>query len=129
CPRDLQGTGVDQWHVSYQKQLSTDWMVSANYIGSITNHIWGTDQINPAVYIPGASTVNTTQSRRVFNMQNPAEGQYFASIQELDDDASSNYNGVLLSVQKRQRNGFSLQGNYALSLCLPHRCTRDPVAA
>jgi len=128
-PLDLQATAVDQWNVSYQKQLSTDWMVSANYIGSITNHIWGTDQINPAVYIPGASTVNNTQSRRVLNMQNPAEGQYFASIQELDDDASSNYNGVLLSVQKRQRNGFSLQGNYAISRCITDRWNSEPGVA
>ena len=52
-PLDLQATAVDQWNVSYQKQLATDWMVSANYIGSITNHIWGTDQINPAVYSGG----------------------------------------------------------------------------
>jgi hypothetical protein len=128
-PLDLQATAVDQWNVSYQKQLATDWMVSANYIGSITKHIWGTDQINPAVFIPGASTVNNTQSRRVLNMQNPAEGQYFASIQELDDDASSNYNGLLLSVQKRQSNGFSLQGNYAISRCITDRWNSEPGVA
>ena len=73
-PLDLQATAVDQWNVSYQRQLAADWMVSANYIGSMTKHIWVTDQINPAVYIPGASTVGNTQSRRVLNMQNPAEG-------------------------------------------------------
>jgi hypothetical protein len=62
-------------------------------------------------------------------MQNPAEGRYFASIQELDDDASSNYNGLLLSVQKRQSDGFSLQGNYAISRCITDRWNSEPGVA
>jgi carboxypeptidase family protein/TonB-dependent receptor-like protein len=128
-PLDLQATAVDQWNVSFQRQLSTDWMVSANYIGSMTKHIWGTDQINPAVYTPGSSTTGNTQARRVLQLQNPDQGRYFASIQELDDDASMNYNGVLLSVQKRQSNGFSLQGNYAISRCITDRWNSEPGVA
>jgi hypothetical protein len=128
-PLDLQATAVDQWNVSYQHQLAADWMVSANYIGSVTNHIWGTNQINPAVYIPGASTVGNTQSRRVLNTQNPAEGKYFASIQELDDDASSNYNGLLLSVQRRRGDGLSIQGNYSISRCISDRWNSEPGVA
>src|SRR4030095_7670810 len=62
-------------------------------------------------------------------MQNPAQGQYFASIQALDDDASSTYNGVLLSVQKRQRSGFSLQVNYASSRCITDRWNSEPGVA
>ena len=83
-------------------------MVSANYIGSMTQHVWTTNQINPAVYSPGATTGNT-QARRVLNLQNPAEGNYYASIQEVDDDGTSNYNGVLMSVQRRRGNGLSIQ--------------------
>ena len=52
-PLDLQATAVDQWNVSYQKQVAAGWMVSANYIGSMTNHIWTTNQINPAVLRAG----------------------------------------------------------------------------
>ena len=39
-PLDLQATAVDQWNVSYQRQVAADWMVSANYIGSMTKHVW-----------------------------------------------------------------------------------------
>ena len=103
-------------------------MVSANYIGSMTQHVWTTNQINPAVYSPGATT-GTTQARRVLSLQNPAEGKYYASIQELDDDGTSNYNGLLLSVQRRRGNGLSIQGNYTISRCISDRWNSEPGVA
>ena len=51
-PLDLRATNTDQWNVSYQLQVAANWMVSANYIGSMTKHVWTTNQINPAVYSP-----------------------------------------------------------------------------
>jgi hypothetical protein len=102
-------------------------MVSANYIGSTTQHVWTTNQINPAVYVPGATTA-TTQARRVLSLQNPAEGRYFASIQELDDDGTANYNGLLMSVQRRG-NGLSIQANYTISRCISDRWNSEPGVA
>jgi hypothetical protein len=128
-PLDLQATAIDQWNVSYQRQIAADWMASANYVGSITHHVWTTNQINPAVYIPGASTVGNTQARRVLNLQNPAEGRYYASIQEVDDDGTANYNGLLLSVQRRRGNGLSIQANYTISRCVSDRWNSEPGVA
>jgi hypothetical protein len=127
-PLDLQATAVDQWNVSYQRQVAADWMVSANYIGNVMRHVWVTNQINPAVYGPGA-TVGNTQARRVLSQQNPAEGRYYASIQELLDDGTSNYNGLLLSVQRRRGNGMSLQANYTISRCISDRWNSEPGVA
>jgi hypothetical protein len=130
-PLDLQATAVDQWNVSYQKQIAAAWMVSANYIGTINRHIWTTNQINPAIFIPGpgASTVANTQARRVLMLQNPADGKYFASIQAVDDDGTSTYSGLLLSVQRRRGNGLSIQANYTISRCISDRWNSEPGVA
>jgi hypothetical protein len=130
-PLDLQATSVDQWNVSYQRQIGAAWMVSANYIGTVNKHIWTTNQINPAVYnpAPGASTVANTQDRRVLSLQNPADGKYFASIQAVGDDGTANYNGLLLSVQRRRASGMSIQANYSISRCISDRWNSEPGVA
>jgi hypothetical protein len=101
-------------------------MVSANYLTSYTHHVWTTDQINPAVYIPGASSVPNINARRVLNLQNSAVGQFYSSIQQVTDDGRSNYHGLLLSTQQRFARGFSLQANYTISRCMTDRANLEP---
>ena len=81
---------------------------TVNYLGNVIRNVWYSNQINPAVYGPGATTANTNQ-RRVLFRQNPAEGQYFASVQEVRPDGTSNYHALLLQTQRRRANGLSLQ--------------------
>ena len=124
-PLDLPATETDQWNISYQRQIAADWMVSANYLGNVVRNVWTANQINPAVFGPGATVANTN-ARRVLSQQNPAAGANYASIQELDPNGTSNYNGLLLSMQRRRAEGFSLQGNYTISRCTTDRWTQEP---
>jgi len=124
-PLDLPATSTDQWNVSYQRQVSANWMVSANYLGNFIDHVWWSDQINPAIYGPGATQANLNQ-RRVLLAQNPAEGRYYASVQEVRADGTSNYHGLLLQVQRRRASGFSLQANYTISRCTTDRWNSGP---
>jgi hypothetical protein len=104
-------------------------MVSANYIGSMTQHVWTTNQINPAVYSPGATT-STTQARRVLSLQNPTEGKYYASIQELDDDGTSNYKRVAaVRCSGAAATACRCQGNYTISRCISDRWNSEPGVA
>jgi hypothetical protein len=125
-PLDLRATNTDQWNVSYQLQVRTNWMASANYLTSYIHHVWTADQINPAVYIPGASTLQNINARRVLSLLNPGAGQYYSSIQQVTDDGSSTYRGLLLSTQRRLARGFSLQGNYTISRCMTDRANLEP---
>jgi hypothetical protein len=100
-------------------------MVSANYLGNFIDHVWYSNQINPAIYLAGATTANTNQ-RRVLFQQNPSEGQYYASVQEVIPDGTSRYNALMLQVQRRRAGGLSVQGNYTFSHCETDRWNTSP---
>ena len=72
--RDYSPPYVHQWNLSLQRQVGTDWMIAANYVGNTTIHIPSDREVNYAVYIPGASTAGNTNQRRIFYLANPTEG-------------------------------------------------------
>jgi hypothetical protein len=129
-PYNLKTTSINTWNLAVQRQIGTDWLLSATYVGSETNHLWTTRAQNPGVFLGlGACTINgvnyTTCSntsnlnqRRLFSLQRPKDGQYIGYMDIYDDGANQSYNGLILSVQRRARRGVSFNGNYAWSHCI-----------
>jgi hypothetical protein len=131
-PQDAKTSYVNQWNLSIQKQIGTDWLVAGNYIGNSVIHQMYEHEANPAVYIPGncvagqyglraagpCSTAANTQQRRLLSLQNPDQGQYFSNIVEVDTGGTRSYNGLILSVQRRRARGVTVQGNYTWSHCI-----------
>ena len=129
-PPDQKQTYAQQWNLSIQRQIGTDWLVESSYIGSTTRHIMGVKSSNPAVFMPAAtcvingitytpcSSTSNIDQRRVLYLQNPTEGQYYSWMMEVDDGGTSNYNGLLLSVRRRPSKGLTVQGNYTWSHCV-----------
>ncbi|HZQ55870.1 MAG TPA: carboxypeptidase regulatory-like domain-containing protein [Bryobacteraceae bacterium] len=117
-PLNLHHMYQQQWDFSYQLQLSVNWMISASYLGSKATHLRTSTEQNPAIYIPGASTVGNTQQRRLLNRLNPVDGAYYANITLADDGVNTNYNALRLSAQHRFSHKFTLLSVYTWSHCL-----------
>jgi hypothetical protein len=128
---------VSQWNLSIQRQIKSDWLVSATYLGNHTTHLWAVRDLNPAVFLglgpcslqgvnySTCSTTANTQQRRRLSLANPAIGQYFGSIAQVDAGSSASYNGLLLSVQRRAGRGVTLIGNYTWSHCISEPAQTD----
>lgn len=102
------------WNLTLERQIATSWLVRAAYIGNRGSHLYGTgDQesgmlaANPAIYIPGHSTVANEQSRRIF--------PNYSNITIIDSSINSNYNSLQLTVEKRLTQGLSLLASYSHS--------------
>jgi hypothetical protein len=105
---------MQHWDLSVQRQVGTDWLLTANYIGNRALHLRASMDANPAIYGPGA-TLGNTQQRRLLYRINPAAGAYFASITTMDDGATTNYHALRLSVQHRFARRFTLLSVYTWS--------------
>ncbi|HJT86624.1 MAG TPA: hypothetical protein VJ732_02185, partial [Bryobacteraceae bacterium] len=87
-------------------------------MGNRTVHLWTSTQTNPAVYIPGSSTVGNTDARRLLTLENPALGPSYLGFYQTDDGGVGDYNGLLLSLQRRFAKGVTVLANYTWSHCL-----------
>jgi hypothetical protein len=108
------------YNLSYQRQLKNDWLVTLNYLGSLTRHIWGSTDVNYAMYTGSTTTSTTgnTNQRRLTYLANPTAGQYYSEIQQTDDGGNAEYNGLLASVNKRLSHHFTVLSNYTFSHCV-----------
>ena len=117
-PLNIKNTYLEQWNLTIQKQIGTNWLASASYLGNNTVHLWADDPINAAQYIPGVSTLGTENQHRTLYLQNPSQGQYFGVIHQLDDGSTASYNALLLSLEHRIASHFTVLGNYTWSHCI-----------
>jgi hypothetical protein len=109
---------MTDWNVSYQRQFSGNWLFTASYLGNKTTHLWLGLNIDPSIYIPGASTTANLAQRTILYLANPKEGAYYSSLTMTDDGANADYNGLLLSMQHRVSHHFSVLGNFTWSHCI-----------
>jgi hypothetical protein len=99
-----------QWSLSIQQALGNNAVLELNYVGSSSSHMFTTAEGNPAVYIPGQSTVGNTQARRL----DPQIGLINNTLSAL----SANYNSAQIVLNKRYSKGLSVLGSYTFSKAL-----------
>jgi hypothetical protein len=109
--RDFRTPLLASWNVSLERQLGDAWVVRAAYIGNKGSYFFGaaenSREINPAIYVPGASTLANTQARRVH--------QDFSRIGLYQSVNTTTYNSLQLNAERRFRQGLSLLVNYTFS--------------
>jgi hypothetical protein len=144
---DTPNMRVGSFNLSVQRQIGTDWMVSASYLGNATRHLWGTQPINPVFFVPGvgdangncllngqvvpykvspgaacsaASTASYNARRRLsLDPSIPTSvSRYLGPVNRVDSGGTASYNGLLVSVQRRPVRGVSVSGNYTWSHCI-----------
>ena len=127
---DTRNMEVTQWNLSLEKQISADWLVSANYIGTASTHLWSAQPINPAIFLgleactlngvrySTCSTTGNTDQRRRLSLEIPQVGQFYGHIGRIDSGGTGSYNGLLLSLQRRAARGVTLNANYTWSHCI-----------
>ncbi len=116
-PPEVPPTYMMQWNLSYQRQISANWVATANYMDNASRHIWGATDVNYAVPLPGATTGNENQ-RRLTYLANPAEGQYYSGIVQTDPGGNASYHALFLSIEHHFAGHFTLLTNYTWSHCI-----------
>ena len=120
---------AQSWNATVEKQFGSIWGVSASYLGSHTDRIWGQVALNPGEFLGnGPCTLNgvsvqnctvpaTLDQRRI--LHDPLIG-----VLDLHTAVGvQNYRGMKLSVRRREANGLSMNANYTLSRCVGNTAT------
>jgi hypothetical protein len=108
---------VLSYNLTLERGLGKNWLLRAEYSGNRAGHLGGTGdqeagllQLNPSVYIPGASTEANAQQRRVYPQ--------FGFINSINSGINSNYNAGQLELEKNIGYGLSFQTNFTWSRAL-----------
>ena len=144
--RNFKQLYVNQWNLSVQRQIGS-WLLTANYVGNNTIHLYGSTQGNPAEFLglgpctldvvqpngtvapqsyPVCSTTANQNVRRKLYRQDPLKGQYFASVVQDLNSGTANYNGLYVSANKALTHGISILTNYTLSHCIGDISDHNP---
>jgi hypothetical protein len=137
-PTALTPESVTQWNASYEHQFNDGFLMTISYLGNKTTHMWGSDEENPAQYIPGAwsgagscgplnvspgtgkpcsSTANTNQ-RRILNTTNAKADDKFGDVELLSSNGNASYNSLVVAVKRYMKHGYTISANYTYSHCI-----------
>src|ERR1019366_307173 len=138
-PYNMHPTYVETWNLALQRQIGSNWLATATYLGTHDVHIWLTTPVNNAQFLGlGPCTINTvnaagavvptnyatcsttanTNQRRILSLQRPLDGQYIGTLDSYDDGGTQGYNGMILSIQRRVNRGVTVNANYTWSHCI-----------
>ena len=112
-------TYMFQWTASLQQELPHGWQFQLDYVGNQSSFVGVALPLNPAVYIPGKSSLGNTSSRYALTLANPSQGPKYlgggGGSALISSGANASYNGMIATVQHRMASNFSFFANYTWS--------------
>ena len=104
---DYRNSYMQAWNLTLEREVAFGVVGRASYAGSKGTHLPVMRELNPAVYVVGATT-GTTNQRRLYA---PALG----STSILEPVGNSIFHALQLTAERRFANGFSVLANYQFS--------------
>jgi hypothetical protein len=108
---------AQDWNFNVQRSFGANWLLEVGYVGTKGTKLPRFIEGNPAVFVPGLSTPNNVDQRRLYSdctLAQPAPCN-FASVGLIAGIANSNYNALEMSLKKRFSHGLSFLTSYTLS--------------
>jgi hypothetical protein len=115
--RNLRLPYAQDWNLNLQKSFGSDWLFEVGYVGTAGVKLPRFIEGNPAVYIPGQSTEDNVNQRRLYSGCTLAQPNTcaYGSVGEIASLANSSYNALESSLHKRFGHGLSLLASYTFS--------------
>jgi hypothetical protein len=109
---------AQDWDLNVQRSFGDDLLFEIGYVGTKGTKLPRFIEGNPTVYIPGQSTPDNADQRRIHSgctlADSPSTCQ-FASTGLISGIANSSYNALEASLRKRFSHGLSFLGSYTYS--------------
>ena len=108
---------AQDWSLNIQRSFGEDWLLEIGYVGTNGIHLPRFIEANPAIYLPGQSTEDNVNQRRLYSgctLASPNNCVY-SSVGEIAGVANSNYNALQTSLRKRFAHGLSFLASYTFS--------------
>ncbi len=115
--RTLRLPYAQDFDLNLQKSFRRDWLFEVGYVGTTGVKLPRFIEGNPAVYIPGQSTEDNVNQRRLYSGCTLAEPDncVYGSVGEIASIANSSYNALESSLRKRFSHGLSFLASYTYS--------------
>jgi len=112
--RDLKLPYAQDWNLTVQHSFGQSWLFEIGYVGTKGVRLPRFIEGNPTKYIPGQSSVDNVNQRRLYSgctLAAPDDCVY-GSVGEIASAAGSNYNALESSLRKRFGHGIAFLASY-----------------
>ncbi|MBC8164713.1 MAG: TonB-dependent receptor, partial [Bryobacteraceae bacterium] len=105
-------------NLTLEQEVLPNTLLQASYVGVLARHVTQTAQMNPAVFLPGQSTTQNIDSRRIY-------WPNFASVQGYATDGNASYHALQVVVNKRFSRSYTVSLAYAYQKSIDEASTSE----